>query len=120
MTTAVATQRLKDVFGLDVDEARVIEALEALDTYTDFRYETLCGAHKINYDQYILLSVENTHPGNGAWQRYIDHLKSNYQTIVVQEVANKGLLQWFLRNGFERTKKHKCWVIWRKSKRRLL
>lgn len=115
MQPAAIAQFLKSQFGMDVTEEYAAEAYKELMTYHDLEFETLRGKYKLSEkgDCYILLAVENTQPHNGAWVRYIDCLKADYATVLVQSVVNKRLLEWFLRNGFVRTKKHKDWVIWR-------
>lgn len=104
---------MKNDFGVDVSEDTVVEALAELNKYRDIDFETLRGKYKTAGDTYILLAVENTEPHNGAWRRYIDSLKSEYKTVVIQSVVNKRLRGWFIRDGFTRTKKHKDWFIWR-------
>jgi len=100
--------------GVSVTREVAEQAIETLGTYEEGRFETLQICYKIKGSTYILLAVQNNEMGNGAWQRYIDHLKANYQTIVVETIVNISLMQWFLRNGFTQTKKHKDWAIWRK------
>lgn len=107
---------LNDMFGVSVSESDIVEAMRELATYRELQFETLRGQYKIVHDAYILLAVENTVMHNGAWVRYIDHLKATQSTIIIQSVINKRLMGWLLRNGFNRTKKHKDWVIWRSSK----
>ena len=106
-------RQIKEWWGIDVPLADVEKAFADLSEYQPLRFETLRGKYKVTKNAYVLLAVENTVMHNGAWVRYIDDLKANYETIVVQSVINRRLLAWFLRNGFERTKKHKDWVIWR-------
>lgn len=113
MNPEAAAKRLSELFGIDIPVSHAAKAIEELATYTEFTFETLEGMYKVKGDCYILLSVINSDIGNGAWVRYIDHLKATYKTIVVQEVVNKRLYSWLLRNGFTATKKHKDWVIWR-------
>ena len=113
MTPEVAAKRLSDIFGIDIPVDHAAKAMEELATYSDLQFETLEGKYKVNGDCYMLLSVINNQQHNGAWVRYIDYLKANYKTVVVQEVVNKRLMQWLLKNGFTTTKKHKDWVIWR-------
>lgn len=115
MNAATMAQYLSNEFGIDVTEDAAAQAYKELMTYHDLQFETLRGKYKLSEkgDCYILLAVENTQPHNGAWIRYIDCLKADYSSILVQSVVNKRLLEWFLRNGFARTKKHKDWVIWR-------
>lgn len=112
MTPEVAAKTLSDIWGINIPVAHAAEALKELATYRDLEYETLRGKYKMHNDAYILLAVENTEMHNGAWVRYIEHLKATQSTIIVQSVVNKRLLKWFIRNGFNRTKKHKDWVIW--------
>lgn len=112
MTPEIAAKRLSEFFGIDIPPAHAAEAMRELATYRDLQFETLRGKYKMHGDAYILLAVENTQMHNGAWVRYIDHLKATQNTIIVQSVVNKRLLQWFLKNGFTRTKKHKDWVKW--------
>lgn len=116
MTPELAAKRLSDIFHIDIPVEHAAKALQELATYSDFEFETLEGKYKIKGDCYFLLSVINNDIGNGAWQRYVDHIKATHKTIVVQEVVNTRLMGWLLRNGFNRTKKHKDWVIWRSSK----
>lgn len=115
MQPAAIARYLSDQFGMNITEEHAAEAYKELMTYRDLEFETLRGKYKLSEkgDCYILLAVENTQKHNGAWVRYIDHLKATYKTIVVQSVVNPSLLVWFLNNGFVRTKKHKDWVIWR-------
>lgn len=115
MNPAAVANYLSTQFGMDVSEEMAAEAYKELMTYHDLQFETLRGKYKLSEkgDCYILLAVENTVMHNGAWNRYIDHLKATYKTVVVQSVVNKRLLGWLLRNGFSVTKKHKDWVIWR-------
>ena len=117
MQPAAIAKYLSEQFGMNITEEYAAEAYQELMTYRDLSFETLRGKYKLSEkgDCYILLAVENTQMHNGAWVRYITHLKATYKTIVVQSVVNPRLLQWFLRNGFSRTKKHKDWVIWRNS-----
>lgn len=113
MTPETAAKRLSDIFQVDITPEYAAEAMKELATYHDLEFETLRGKYKLNGDSYILLAVENTQMHNGAWVRYIDYLKATYKTVVVQSVVNPRLLVWLSNNGFERTKKHKDWVIWR-------
>lgn len=113
MTPEIAAKRLSDIFQIDISPEYAAEAMRELATYHDLEFETLRGKYKLNGDSYILLAVENTKMHNGAWVRYIDHLKATYKTIVVQSVVNKRLMVWLLNNNFVQTKKHKDWVIWR-------
>lgn len=113
MQADVAAKRLSELFGREISESFAAEALAELEAYDDLQFETLEGKYKLNGDCYILLSVINNEMGNGAWSRYIDHLKASYKTIVVQEVVNKRLYVWFLRNGFKKTRKHKNWVVYK-------
>lgn len=116
MTPEVAAQRLSDIFQIDITPEYAAEAMKELATYHDLQFETLRGKYKLSGDSYILLAVENTQMHNGAWARYIDHLKATQSTVVVQSVVNKRLYSWLIRNGFSRTKKHKDWVVWRNNK----
>lgn len=116
MTPETAAKALSDIFGIQIAPADAADALKELQTYHDLNFETLRGKYKMHKDSYILLAVENTQPHNGAWVRYIDHLKATQSTIIVQSLVNKRLYGWFIRNGFKRTKKHKDWVIWRAGK----
>ena len=117
MNPAAIAHYLSNEFGMDVTEELAAEAYQELMKYHDLEFETLRGKYKLSErgDCYILLAVENTRMHNGAWSRYIEHLKANHQTVLVQSVVNQRLLSWFLRNGFNRTKKHKDWVIWHKT-----
>ena len=65
-------------------------------------------------DTYVLLAVENTHPHNGAWSRYIAALKNKYNVIIVQSILNKRLKVWLIKNNFHVTKHNKDNMIWRK------
>ncbi len=114
MTPEIAAARLSDIFGINIPVAHAAEAMQELATYHNLEFETLRGKYKMTGDAYILLAVENTQMNNGAWIRYIDHLKATQNTIIVQSVINKRLMGWLLRNGFARTKKHKDWVVWKK------
>jgi len=113
MTTDAAVQRLSEIFGIDISEDHAAEALSELETYRDIKFETLRGKYKMSADVYILLAVNNTKMNNGAWVRYIDHLKETQNTVIIQSVVNKRLYKWLINNGFSQTKKHKDWVIWR-------
>lgn len=113
MTPEVAAARLSDIFGIDIPVDHAAEALKELATYHDLQFETLRGQYKMVGDAYMLLAVENTQMHNGAWVRYIAHLKTTQHTIIAQSVVNKRLYKWLLRNGFSQTKKHKDWLIWR-------
>lgn len=115
MTPEIAAKRLSDIFQIDITPEYAAEAMKELATYHDLEFETLRGKYKMNGDSYILLAVENTNMHNGAWVRYIDHLKATYKTVVVQSVVNKRLMVWLLNNSFVQTKKRKDWVIWRKK-----
>ena len=115
MSPAAVANYLSDQFGINISEQMAVDVYKELMTYKDIEFETLRGKYKLSAkgDCYILLAVENTQMHNGAWRRYIDHLKATYGTVLVQSVVNPRLVQWLLRDGFVRTKKHKDWLIWR-------
>ncbi len=114
LSAAGYVKALNDMFGVDVREDAVQDAMRELATYSELQFETLRGRYKRVGDAYILLAVENTVMHNGAWDRYIAHIKATETTIIAQSVVNKRLMKWLLRNGFKRTKNHKDWLIWRK------
>lgn len=114
LSAAGYVKSINDMFGVDVREDAVHDAMRELATYRELHFETLRGWYKRVSDTYILLAVTNTVMHNGAWHRYIDHIKATETTIVAQSVINKRLMNWLLRNGFNRTKNHKDWLIWRK------
>jgi len=114
LTPDRAVELLKRQFHIDVSRETAEEAIAKLGEYEEGTFETLQLCYKRKGSTYILLAVQNHVMHNGAWQRYIDHLKANYDTIVVETIVNISLMQWFLRNGFTQTKKHKDWAIWRK------
>lgn len=111
----ILRQCLEKLFGVKVTVDEVDEALYALATYKELNFETLVGKYKLlKPDTYVLLSVQNLKPHNGAWARYIDHLKQNYSVIIVQSILNRRLKKWLVRNGFTVTKGNKDNMVWRK------
>lgn len=110
----ILCQALQKLFGVTVTLDEVDDALYALATYKELNFETLVGKYKLlKPDTYVLLAVQNTAPHNGAWARYIDHLKENYNVIIVQSIFNKRLKKWLARNGFTVTKNNKDNMVWR-------
>lgn len=108
-------QSLEKLFGVKVTTDEVDDALYALATYKELNFETLVGKYKLlKPDTYVLLSVQNLEPHNGAWARYVDHLKENYSTIIIQSILNSSLKRWLARNGFTQTKRNKDNMVWRK------
>ena len=104
----ILRQCLEKLFGVKVSIDEVDEALYALATYRELKFETLVGKYKLlKPDTYVLLAVQNLKPHNGAWVRYIDHLKKNYNVVIVQSILNKRLKKWLVRNGFTITKGNK-------------
>ena len=111
----ILRQCLEKLFGVKVTIDEVDEALYALATYRELKFETLVGKYKLlKPDTYVLLAVQNLQPHNGAWARYIDHLKQTYNVIIVQSILNKRLKKWLVRNGFTVTKNNKDNMVWRK------
>ena len=112
----ILRQALQKLFGVTVTLDEVNDALYALATYKELNFETLVGKYKLlKPDTYVLLAVQNTAPHNGAWARYIDHLKENYNVIIVQSIFNKRLKKWLARNGFTVTKNNKDNMVWRRQ-----
>ena len=112
----ILRQCLEKLFGVKVSIDEVDDALYALATYKELNFETLVGKYKLlKPDTYVLLAVQNLQPHNGAWAHYIDHLKQNYNVIIVQSILNKRLKKWLVRNGFRVTKGNKDNMVWRKS-----
>nr|DAN39139.1 MAG TPA: hypothetical protein [Bacteriophage sp.] len=112
----ILRQALQKLFGVTVTLDEVDDALYALATYKELNFETLVGKYKLlKPDTYVLLAVQNTVPHNGAWARYIDYLKENYNVIVVQSIFNKRLKKWLARNGFTITKNNKDNMVWRRQ-----
>lgn len=110
----ILRQALQKLFGVTVTLDEVDDALYALATYKELNFETLVGKYKLlKPDTYVLLAVQNTVPHNGAWARYIDHLKETYNVIIVQSIFNKRLKKWLARNGFTVTKNNKDNMVWR-------
>ena len=111
----VLRQSFEKLFGVTVTIDEVDEALCELATYRELNFETLVGKYKLlKPDVYVLLAVQNLKPHNGAWVRYIDYLKQNYNVVIVQSILNKRLKKWLVRNGFIVTKGNKDNMIWRK------
>lgn len=111
----VLRQSLEKLFGVTVTTEEIGDALYALATYNNLEFETLRGKYKLlKPDTYVLLAVENTQPHNGAWSRYIEALKRDYNVIIVQSILNKRLKVWLMNNGFRFTKHNKDNMIWRK------
>lgn len=112
----ILRQALQKLFGVTVTLDEVDDALYALATYKELNFETLVGKYKLlKPDTYVLLAVQNTVPHNGAWARYIDYLKENYNVIIVQSIFNKRLKKWLARNGFTVTKNNKDNMVWRRQ-----
>lgn len=112
----ILRQALQKLFGVTVTLDEIDDALYALATYKELNFETLVGKYKLlKPDTYVLLAVQNTVPHNGAWARYIDHLKENYNVIIVQSIFNKRLKKWLARNGFTVTKNNKDNMVWRRQ-----
>lgn len=112
----ILRQALQKLFGVTVTFDEVDDALYALATYKELNFETLVGKYKLlKPDTYVLLAVQNTVPHNGAWARYIDYLKENYNVIIVQSIFNKRLKKWLARNGFTVTKNNKDNMVWRRQ-----
>ena len=112
----ILRQALQKLFGVTVTLDEVDDALCALATYKELNFETLVGKYKLlKPDTYVLLAVQNTVPHNGAWARYIDHLKENYNVVIVQSIFNKRLKKWLARNGFTITKNNKDNMVWRRQ-----
>lgn len=112
----ILRQALQKLFGVTVTLDEVDDALYALATYKELNFETLVGKYKLlKPDTYVLLAVQNTVPHNGAWARYIDYLKENYNVIIVQSIFNKRLKKWLARNGFTITKNNKDNMVWRRQ-----
>lgn len=111
----ILRQALQKLFGVTVTLDEVDDALYALAIYKELNFETLVGKYKLlKPDTYVLLAVQNTVPHNGAWARYIDYLKENYNVIIVQSIFNKRLKKWLARNGFTVTKNNKDNMVWRR------
>lgn len=112
----ILRQALQKLFGVTVTLDEVDDALYALATYKELNFETLVGKYKLlKPDTYVLLAVQNTVPHNGAWARYIDYLKENYNVVIVQSIFNKRLKKWLARNGFTVTKNNKDNMVWRRQ-----
>ena len=112
----ILRQALQKLFGVTVTLDEVDDALYALATYKELNFETLVGKYKLlKPDTYVLLAVQNTVPHNGAWARYIDYLKENYNVIIVQSIFNKRLKKWLARNGFTVTRNNKDNMVWRRQ-----
>lgn len=112
----ILRQALQKLFGVTVTLDEVDDTLYALATYKELNFETLVGKYKLlKPDTYVLLAVQNTVPHNGAWARYIDYLKENYNVIIVQSIFNKRLKKWLARNGFTVTKNNKDNMVWRRQ-----
>lgn len=112
----ILRQALQKLFGVTVTLDEVDDALYALATYKELNFETLVRKYKLlKPDTYVLLAVQNTVPHNGAWARYIDHLKENYNVIIVQSIFNKRLKKWLARNGFTVTRNNKDNMVWRRQ-----
>lgn len=112
----ILRQALQKLFGVTVTLDEVDDDLYALATYKELNFETLVGKYKLlKPDTYVLLAVQNTVPHNGAWARYIDYLKENYNVIIVQSIFNKRLKKWLARNGFTVTKNNKDNMVWRRQ-----
>ena len=112
----ILRQALQKLFGVTVTLDEVDDALYALATYKELNFETLVGKYKLlKPDTYVLLAVQNLQPHNGAWARYIDYLKENYNVIIVQSIFNKRLKKWLARNGFTVTKNNKDNMVWRRQ-----
>lgn len=112
----ILRQALQKLFGVTVTLDEVDDTLYALATYKELNFETLVGKYKLlKPDTYVLLAVQNTVPHNGAWPRYIDYLKENYNVVIVQSIFNKRLKKWLARNGFTVTKNNKDNMVWRRQ-----
>ena len=112
----ILRQALQKLFGVTVTLDEVDDALYALATYKELNFETLVGKYKLlKPDTYVLLAVQNTVPHNGAWVRYIDNLKENYNVVIVQSIFNKRLKKWLARNGFTVTENNKDNMVWRRQ-----
>lgn len=112
----ILRQALQKLFGVTVTLDEVDDALYALATYKELNFETLVGKYKLlKPDTYVLLAVQNTVPHNGAQARYVNHLKENYNVIIVQSIFNKRLKKWLARNGFTVTKNNKDNMVWRRQ-----
>lgn len=112
----ILRQALQKLFGVTVTLDEVDDALYALATYKELNFETLVGKYKLlKPDTYVLLAVQNTVPHNGAWARYIDHLKENYNVVIVQSIFNKRLKKWLACNRFTVTKNNKDNMVWRRQ-----
>jgi hypothetical protein len=112
----ILRQALQKLFGVTVTLDEVDDALYALATYKELNFETLVGKYKLlKPDTYVLLAVQNTVPHNGAWARYVDYLKENYNVVIVQSIFNKRLKKWLARNGFTVTKNNKDNMVWRRQ-----
>lgn len=112
----ILRQALQKLFGVTVTLDEVDDALYALATYKELNFETLVGKYKLlKPDTYVLLAVQNTVLHNGAWARYIDYLKENYNVVIVQSIFNKRLKKWLARNGFMVTKNNKDNMVWRRQ-----
>lgn len=110
---ARAVEVLSNVYGVSISEDEARDAIVELESYSELSFGTLRGMYKLKGDMYVLLAVENVDKGNGDWVKYIDHLKAEYPTILVQQVVNDRLRSWLLRHGFYYTKKSKRDLIWR-------
>lgn len=115
MTPQAAANALYNVFGITVTPEMAGDALKELHEYNNLNFETLWGKYKVVRDTYILLAVKNTEMHNGAWQRYVDHLKTNYRSIIVQAVMNRRLRGWLVRNDFKSTRHDRDSFIWSKK-----